>query len=55
MVFGVAQFNYASHIWLGYTLVAMATKICGFQRKIGYNIAGAGDTPQMLAPSRGFS
>jgi len=23
MVFGVGQFNYASHIWLGYTLVAM--------------------------------
>ena len=31
MVFGVGQFNYASHIWLGYTLVAMATKICDFQ------------------------
>jgi len=27
MVFGVGQFNYASHIWLGHTLVAMATKI----------------------------
>jgi len=32
----VGQFNYASHIWLGYTLVAMATKIFDFQHKIGY-------------------
>ena len=24
MVFGVGQFNYDSHIWLGYTLVAMS-------------------------------
>jgi len=55
MVFGVGQFNYASHIWLGHTLVAMATKICDFQQKIGYNSACAGDTPQMLAPTRGFS
>jgi len=55
MVFGVGQFNYASHIWLGYTLVAMATKICGFQHKIGYNSAYVVDTPQILAPTRGFS
>jgi len=55
MVFGVGQFNYASHIWLGPTLVAMATKICYFQHKIGYNSAYAGDTPQLLAPTRGFS
>jgi len=55
MVFGVGQFNYASHIWLGYTLVAMATEICDFQHKIGYNSACAGDTPQILAPTRGFS
>jgi len=55
MVFGVGQFNYASHIWLVYILVAMATKICDFQHKIGYNSACAGDTPQMLAPTRGFS
>jgi len=54
MVFGVGKFNYASHIWLGHTLVAMATKICYFQHKIGYNSACAGDTPQMLAPTRGF-
>jgi len=55
MVFEVGQFNYASHIWLGHTLVAMATKICDFQQKIGYNSAFAGDTPQILAPTRGFS
>jgi len=55
MVFGVGQFNYASHIWLGHTLVAMVTKICDFQQKIGYNSACTGDTPQMLAPTRGYS
>ena len=55
MVFGVGQFNYASHIWLRQTLVAMATKIWDFQHKIGYNSACAGDTPQMLTPTRGFS
>jgi len=55
MVFGVGQFNYDSHIWLGHTLVAMATKICDFQHKISYNSACAGDTPQMLAPSKGLS
>ena len=49
MVFGVGQFNYASLIWLGHTLVAMATKICDFQHKIGYTSACAGDSPQMLA------
>ena len=38
------QFNYASHIWLGHALVAMATKICDFQHKVGYNSACAGDT-----------
>ena len=54
MVFGVGQFSYASHIWLGQTL-AMAKKICDFQHKIGYNSACAGDTPQMLTPTRGFS
>jgi len=54
MVFGVGQFNYASHIWLGHTLVDMATKICDFQHKIGYNLDSAGDTPQILAPTRGF-
>ena len=37
------------------TLVAMATKICDFQHKMGYNSAYAGDTPQMLAPTRGLS
>jgi len=55
MVLGVGQFNYASHICLGDTLVAMPTKICDFQHKIAYNSACAGDTPQMLAPTRGFS
>ena len=55
MVFGVGQFNYASHIWLRQTPVAMATKICDFEHKIGYNSACAGDTPQILAPTRGFS
>jgi len=46
MVFGVGKFNDASHIWLGHTLVAMATKICDFQHKIGYNlhVACAADT-----------
>jgi len=51
MVFGVGQFNHASHIWLGHTLVAMATKIYDFQQKIGYNSASVGDTPQLLAPT----
>jgi len=55
MVFGVGQFNYASHIWLRQTLVAMATQIRDFQHKIGYNSARAGDTPQMLTATRGFS
>jgi len=41
--------------WHGHTVVAMATKICDFQNKIGYNSACAGDTPHMLAPTRGFS
>ena len=50
MIFGVGQFNYASHIWLRQTLVAMATKIWDFQHKIGYNSVCAGDTPQMLTP-----
>jgi len=54
MVFGVGQFNYASHIWLGPTFVAIATKICDFQHKISYNLACAGDTPQILAPTTGF-
>ena len=44
-----------SNILLGHTLVAMATKICDFQHKIGYKSACAGDTPQMLAPTRGLS
>jgi len=55
MVFGIGQFNYASHIWLGHTLVAMATKTCDFQQKIGYNSACAGDTPPILAPAVGLS
>jgi len=55
MVFWVGQFNYAIHIWLGHTLVAMATKICDFQHKIGYNSACAGDTPLILAPTRRLS
>ena len=55
MVFGVGQFNYASHIWLRQTLVAMATKISDFQQKIGYNSDCAGDTPQILAYTIGFS
>jgi len=55
MVSGVGQFNYASHISLRQTLVAMAMKICDFQQKIDYNSASAGDTPQMFAPTRGFS
>ena len=49
------QLNYASHIWLEHTLVAMATKICDFHHKISYNSAYAGDTPQMLAPTDGLS
>ena len=48
MVSGVGQFNYASHIWLGQTLVAMATKICDFQHKIGFNLACAADTSRCL-------
>jgi len=54
MVFRVSQLNYASHIWLGQTLVAMATKICDFQHKIGYNLACAGDMSRIRARSRGF-
>ena len=34
---------------------AMATKICDFQHKIRYNSAYAGDMPQLLAATRGFS
>jgi len=34
MVFGVGQSNYASHIWLGHTLVAMATKFAIFNTKL---------------------
>jgi len=37
------------------TVVAMVTKICDFQHKVGYNLACAGDTAQMLARSKGFS
>ena len=55
MVFGVGQLNYASQIWLRQTLVAMVTKICDFQHKIGYNLPCAVVTAQMLARSRGFS
>ena len=55
MAFGVGQYNYAIHIWLGHTPVAMATKICDFQHKIDYNSTCAGDTPQMLAPARVLS
>ena len=55
MVFGVGQFNYASHIWLGHTLVAMATKICDFKHRIRYNSACAWDTLKMLASTMGFS
>jgi len=55
MVWFSGSANYASHIWLRQTLVAMATKIWDFLHKIGYNSACAGDTPLMLAPTRGFS
>ena len=55
MIFGVGQLNYASQIWLKQTLVAMVTKICDFQYKIGYNLACARDTAQMLARNSGFS
>ena len=48
MVFGVGQINYDSYIWLGHILVAMATKICDFQHKIGYNLACASDTSRRL-------
>jgi len=44
MVFAVGQINYASYIWLKQTLVVMATKICDFQHKIGYNLACTADT-----------
>ena len=55
MVFGVGQLNYASHIWLRQTLVAMATKICDFRHKIDYNLAWAGNTSRILSRSKGFS
>ena len=48
MVFGVGEFKYASHIWLGHTLVAMATKICDFQHKIGHNLVCAAATSRYL-------
>ena len=54
MVFGVGQLNYLSQIWLRLTLVAMVTKICDFQYKIGDNLPCAGGTALMLACSRGF-
>jgi len=41
MVFVVGQLNYARQIWLRQALVAMVTKICDFQHKIGYNLACA--------------
>jgi len=55
MVFRVGQLNYASQLWLRQTLVAMVTKICDFKHKIGYNLACAAGTAQMLARSKGFS
>jgi len=55
MVFGVGQLNYASHIWLRQTVVAMVTKIYDFQHNIGYNLACAGDTAPVFARSTGFS
>ena len=39
----------------GYILVAMATQFCDFQQQKGYNSACAGDTLQIIAPTRGFS
>jgi len=54
MVFGFGQFDYASHIWLGHTFVALATKICDFQQKIGYNSACAGDTPVVGKRQSGY-
>jgi len=44
-----------SHLAIRQTLVAMVTKICDFQHKIGYNLACTGDTAQVFARSRGFS
>jgi len=44
MVLGVGQFNYASHIWLGQTLVAMTTKIWKFEYKV--NVIGLHDSPK---------
>ena len=55
MVFGVGQFNYASRIWLGHTLVSMATKICDFQHKIAITQLVQEIRPQILAPTREFS
>jgi len=36
------------------TPVTFGSGIWDFQDKIGYNSACAGDTPQMLTPTRGF-
>jgi len=58
MAFWIGQLNYAYQIWLKQTLVAMVTKICDFEHKIGYNLPCAGGTAQMLkmlARSRRFS
>jgi len=44
MVFGVGQVNYAHHIWLRHTLVAMVTKIWKFEYKV--NVIGLHDSPQ---------
>jgi len=44
MVFGVGQFNYASHVWLGQILVAMATNIWKFEYKV--NVIALHDSPQ---------
>ena len=44
MVFGVVQFNYACHISLAQTLVAMVTKIWKFEYKV--NVIGLHDSPQ---------
>jgi len=55
MVFRVCQLNYDCQIWLRQTSVVMVMKVCDSQHKIGCYLACAGDMPQMLACSKGFS
>ena len=50
----VGQFKDVTQILLRPTPVAMVTKICDIQHKIGYNLACVRDMTVTLTPGRGF-